>query len=92
MVMDSQYIDVIDSCYDSRWDTFKWKNAPKKSNDILMDYDEGETLTKEKFWANNDVENDDIPVYGQKDNNGIWRFQWEAGDVGGFIEGEDFDF
>jgi len=92
MVIDSQYIDVINSCYDPRWDTFKWKIAPKKPNSILMDYDEGETLTKEEFWTNNDLEKEDTPVYGQKDNNGIWRFQWEAGDIGGFIEGEDFDF
>lgn len=90
--MDSQYTDVIDHHDDPRWDTFRWKNTPKNPNDTLMDYDEGETLTKEEFWANNDVGDDDTPVYGQKNNNGIWRFQWEAGDVGGFIEGEDFDF
>ena len=66
--------------------------ATKKIQPVQTNPTWGKTLTKKEFWANNDVENDDIPVYGQKDNNGIWRFQWEAGDVGGFIEGEDFDF
>jgi hypothetical protein len=93
MKLQLQYIDIINNCYDSRWNTFQWKSAPKKPNDLLIDYDdEDEILTKEKFWANNDIGDDSIPIYGQRDNNGVWRFQWDAGDVGGFIEGEDFNF
>jgi len=76
------------------YDTFKWKESPQNPNAILMDYDEGEEITKAEFWENDIIgrpAEDTIPDYAQE-TNGEWRFQWGTGDVSGFIEGEDFDF
>ena len=75
-------------------ETFKWKGQPQNPDDMLMDYDEGEEITKASFWET-DIRNrskeDTIPNYAQEEN-GKWRFQWDAGDIGGFVEGEDFTF
>ncbi len=61
---------------------------------MLMDYDEGERITKAEFWENDIIgrpAEDTIPDYAQEEN-GKWRFEWGTGDVSGFIEGEDFTF
>ena len=75
-------------------DTFRWKKSPQNPNDMLMDYDENEEITKASFWETDMIGSPidyNIPNYAQEEN-GKWRFQWDAGDIGGFVEGEDFNF
>jgi hypothetical protein len=76
------------------YDTFRWKKAPANPNNKLIDYDEDKEITKASFWetdiTNRSVEYT-IPNYAQEEN-GKWRFQWDSGDMGGFVEGEDFTF
>jgi hypothetical protein len=74
--------------------TFKWEEQPQNPGDMLMDYDEGEEVTKASFWKTDIIDRsveDTIPNYAQKEN-GKWRFYWDAGDIGGFVEGKDFNF
>ena len=75
--------------------TFKCKAQPENPNDMLMDYDEGEEITKASFWETdviNRPEEDTIPINGTQEEDGTWRFRWDAGSIGGFVEEEDFNF
>lgn len=74
---------------------FKWNKRPQNPNDMLFSYDDEEEFSKGEFWDSDDIANqseDDLPAYGRKEPDGTWRFEWDAGDIGGFVEGEDFTF
>jgi len=72
------------------FDTFKWKNQPSNPNAKLEDLEAGDTLSKGDFWKSDIIGNDSsTPSYGSE-NNGVWTFAWESGEISGFIEGEDF--
>jgi len=83
---------------DRKWDyndgEIKWSDSPKQPEDTLYDYEENETLTKSEFW-NTDIKNREYeytqPAYGFE-KNGKWTFIWDSGEIGGFVEGEDFEF
>jgi len=82
-----------------------FKLSPANPNSTLTDVDEEEEVTKESFWETDlkrysripqglyaDEVNESGPVYANKLPNGTWEFIWDAGDISGFVEGEDFDF
>ena len=74
---------------------FKWNNLPQNPNDMLFNYDDDEELSKGEFWDSDNIATqpeDHMPTYGAKEPDGTWRFEWDSGDIGGFIEGEDFTF
>jgi hypothetical protein len=72
------------------FDTFKWKNQPSNPNAKLEDLEAGDTLSKGDFWKSDIIGNDSsTPTYGNE-NNGVWTFAWESGEISGFIEDEDF--
>jgi hypothetical protein len=74
------------------FDTFQWKKAPANPDAQLEDLENGGTVSKGEFWKSDitgrDVE-DSKPSYGGEDN-GVWTFSWDSGELSGFIEGEDF--
>ena len=70
--------------------TFKWKDQPANPKARLEDLENEDTLSKEDFWKSDIIGNDDsTPLYGSE-NNGVWTFSWDVGEISGFIEGEDF--
>jgi hypothetical protein len=72
------------------FDTFKWKNQPSNPNAKLEDLENEDTVSKGDFWKSDIIGNDSsTPTYGSE-NNGVWTFTWESGEISGFIEGEDF--
>jgi hypothetical protein len=74
---------------------FKWNSRPLHPDDMLFNYDDDEELSKGEFWDDDNIatqSEDHMPIYGIKDPNGTWRFEWDAGDIGGFKEGDDFTF
>ena len=72
------------------FDTFKWKNQPSNPNAKLEDLENEDTVSKGDFWKSDIIGNDSsTPTYGSE-NNGVWTFAWESGEISGFIEGEDF--
>ena len=72
------------------FDTFKWKNQPSNPNAKLEDLENEDTVSKGDFWKSDIIGNEDsTPTYGSE-NNGVWTFTWESGEISGFIEGEDF--
>lgn len=76
------------------YDTFEWNEVPEHPEDMLMDYEEGDEITKAYFWETNIINepiDNTIPDYATKEN-GKWRFSWGTGNIGGFVEGEDFTF
>jgi hypothetical protein len=74
------------------FDTFQWKDAPANPDAQLEDLENGGTVSKGEFWKSDitgrDSE-DSKPSYGGEDN-GVWTFSWDSGELSGFIEGEDF--
>ena len=74
------------------FDTFKWKNQPLNPNAKLEDLENADTVSKGDFWKSDIIGNEDsTPSYGGEDN-GVWTFVWDSGEISGFIEGEDFTF
>ena len=72
------------------FDIFKWKNQPSNPNAKLEDLENEDTVSKGDFWKSDIIGNDSsTPTYGSE-NNGVWTFAWESGEISGFIEGEDF--
>jgi len=70
--------------------TFKWKPQPANPKAKLEDLENEDTLSKGDFWKSDIIGNDSsTPSYGSE-NNGVWTFTWESGEISGFIEGEDF--
>jgi hypothetical protein len=72
------------------FDTFKWKPQPSNPNAKLEDLENEDTVSKGDFWKSDIIGNDSsTPTYGSE-NNGVWTFTWDSGEISGFIEGEDF--
>ena len=73
------------------FDTFKWKPQPANPKAKLEDLENEDTVSKGDFWKSDIIGNDDYstPLYGSE-NNGLWTFSWDSGELSGFIEGEDF--
>ena len=73
------------------FDTFKWKPQPANPKAKLEDLENEDTVSKGDFWKSDIIGNDDYstPLYGSE-NNGVWTFSWDEGELSGFIEGEDF--
>ena len=100
IITESQYKKMLNESEINRFDYnnmygFKWNNLPQKPNDMLFDYDDDEEISKGEFWDSDNIANateDDLPTYGVKEPDGTWRLKWDSGDIGGFIEGEDFTF
>jgi hypothetical protein len=77
---------------DPELEGFTWNAQPAHPEDILFDHDEEEEFSKADFWKYNDTSEQGRPTYGNIEDDGKWRFQWDAGDISGFVEGEDFTF
>ena len=74
------------------FNTFQWKKAPANPDAQLEDLEEGDSISKREFWKNDITGRDpeySTPSYGGEDN-GVWTFSWDSGEISGFIEGEDF--
>jgi hypothetical protein len=72
------------------FDTFKWKPQPSNPKAKLEDLENEDTVSKGDFWKSDIIGNDSsTPTYGSE-NNGVWTFTWDSGEISGFIEGEDF--
>jgi hypothetical protein len=72
------------------FDTFKWKPQPANPKAKLEDLENEDTVSKGDFWKSDIIGNDSsTPTYGSE-NNGVWTFAWDSGEISGFIEGEDF--
>ena len=73
------------------FDTFKWKPQPANPKAKLEDLENEDTVSKGDFWKSDIIGNDNYstPIYGSE-NNGVWTFSWDEGELSGFIEGEDF--
>jgi len=72
---------------------FQWQPSPAHPEDMVKDEEEGDTLTKAEFWKYNitglDPE-ETIPSYGEKLPDGTWYLTFDAGEISGFVEGDDF--
>jgi hypothetical protein len=90
------YLDIIKNRYNMKnkinFDKFKWNDKPTYPNEKLLDHEEEEQLTKEEFWRYNETSEHGNPISGYIGPDGTWRFQWDCGDISGFVEGEDFTF
>jgi len=76
------------------FDTFSWNDTPTNPDAQLEDLENGGTMSKGEFWRSDITGRDpeySTPSYGGEDN-GVWTFSWDSGEVSGFIEGEDFTF
>jgi hypothetical protein len=82
-----------------------FKSFPANPNDVLMDEEEEEEITKASFWKNDlkgynripqglyaDGVTESGPVYANELPNGTWKLTWDVGEISGFVEGEDFNF
>jgi len=74
------------------YDKLKWHDEPLYPNEKLLDHNVAEQFTKEKFWDSHGTSKYGELISGYVGPDGTWRFEWEYGDVSGFVEGEDFIF
>jgi len=75
---------------------------PSNPEGLLYDNDEEEEFTKADFWKTDvtkpghgtEVEQGYLldVLYADKNSDGTWEFIWDAGNISGFIEDEDFKF
>jgi hypothetical protein len=79
-----------------------FKPFPSNPEGLLHDNEGEEDFTKANFWETDITKPDhgtkveqgyieDI-LYASKNDDGTWEFTWDAGNISGFIEGEDFEF
>jgi hypothetical protein len=75
-------------------DNFQWKSTPAHPGDMVRDEEEGDYLTKDEFWRHNvtGLGDGSHPNQGRQLPDGTWVFYWDAGEMSGFVEGEDFTY
>jgi hypothetical protein len=69
-----------------------WYDKPLCSTDKLLDHEGERQFTKGEFWQSHGTSKYGKLISGHIGPDGTWRFEWEYGDVSGFVEGEDFTF
>ena len=74
------------------YDKFRWNDKPTYPAEKLLDHEGERQFTKGEFWRNQGTSKHGKLTSGYIGPDGTWRFQWEYGDISGFVEGEDFTF